>query len=223
MPRLSLAIPLVAIFVLATAMSCDSKTPQANPTPVVSSVVTPSGGAASPTAKVTGPPPAAQWPTPEDCITYNPSTVTSHYEAGIWQISDGSHVIMRLHGGPTESVLGMQGVALAKRYKRHCFLGRSNSREEHGEYVFDYWRDSSGNNPSIPDENCSDYNKNNLTVEDMGGGNGWRVKDHDHPLQLFDNESDAKNGKLVLQKYSHICFIDEAYDQLDRDPISYFP
>ncbi len=221
MRRLAIVLPLAGIFVLATAMSCDNnKSNQAGPTPVASTIVTPSAVATS--AKATGAPPAPQWPTPEDCISYNPSSITSHYEAGFWQISDGSHVVMRLHGGPGDTI-GAQGVALAKRYKRHCFLGRLNSREEHGEYVFDYWRDGSGSTPSIPDENCSDYNKNNLTVEDMGGGNGWRVKDHDHVLQLFDNESDAKNGKLVLAKYSNICFLDEAYDGTDRDPISYFP
>jgi hypothetical protein len=196
-------------------------TEAAGPTPVVSSVVSSSPAPATSKGLPTSTP-APSWPTPEDCISYNPGTVTSHYEAGIYQISDGSHVIMRLHGGPGEN-LGAQGVALAKRYKKHCFLGRGNSREEHGEYVFDYWRDATGNTPSIPDENCGDYNKNNLTVEDMGSGNGWRVKDHDNPLQLFDNESDARNGKLVLQKYSKICRLDEGYDGLDRDPISYFP
>jgi hypothetical protein len=222
MRRLGFVIPLTGIFLLATAASCgDKPTSVAGPAPVVSSVVSSSPGPVTTHGTPTSTP-APSWPSPEDCITYNPSTVTSHYEAGIYQISDGSHVIMRLHGGPGEN-LGAQGVALAKRYKRHCFLGRGNSREEHGEYVFDYWRDTTGSNPSIPDENCSDYNKNNLTVEDMGSGNGWRVKDHDHPLQLFDNESDARNGKLVLAKYSHICHLDEGYDGLDRDPISYFP
>jgi hypothetical protein len=221
MQRLSLALPLAVIGVLAMGASCGSK-PQA--APVVSTVVTPSAiPVSSPDpGKATGSPAPPSWPTPEDCITYNPSNVTSHYEAGIYQINDGSKIVLRLHGGPGENV-GQQGLALAKRWRKHCFLGRANTREEHGEYVFDYWRDASGNNPAIPDENCSSYNKNNLTVEDMGGGNGWRVKDHDHVLQLFDNESDARNGKLVLAKYSKICFLDQAYDNLDRDPISYFP
>lgn len=213
---------MVAIFVLATAMSCGEKTPQANPTPVVSSVVTPSGAPASSPGKAPTSPAPPAWPSPEDCVTYNPNNLTSNYAAGIYQINDGGTVVLRLHGGPGEN-LGQQGLALAKRYKKHCFVGRANTREEHGEYVFDYWRDASGNTPSIPDENCSGYNKNNLTVEDMGGGNGWRVKDHDHVLQLFDNENDAKNGKLVLGKYSKICFIGQGYDGIDRDPISYFP
>ena len=58
---------------------------------------------------------------------------------------------------------------------------------------------------------------NNLTVEDMGGGDGWRVKDHDNVLHLFDNESDARNGKLVLAKYSKNCSIgdNDGYDAVN--------
>ena len=70
-------------------------------------------------------------------------------------------------------------------------------------------------------DNALDTGSDEVTIEQIPGG--WRVKDHDNPLQLFDNESDARNGKLVLQKYSKICRLDEGYDGLDRDPISYFP
>jgi hypothetical protein len=45
------------------------------------------------------------------------------------------------------------------------------------------WRDGSGNPPSIPDENCSSYNRSNLTVEDMDLGRAQRaILRHDHPL-----------------------------------------
>jgi hypothetical protein len=54
----------------------------------------------------------------------------------------------------------------------------------------------------------------------MGSGYGWRVKDHDHVLHLFDNESDARKGKLVLAKYGQICSIGDPGD-LGRDVISY--
>ncbi len=76
-------------------------------------------------------------------------------------------------------------------------------------------------NTTIPDqeEDCSPYDRNNLTVEDMGNGYGWRVKDHDHVLHLFDNESDARNGKLVLAKYSQICSIGFTDD--GREVVSY--
>ena len=221
---------MAAALVLTAAGSCDSGKPQTQAPPEISTVASPSEGATPVTpppgasqSRGTGASPAApSWPTPEDCLSYNPANLTKQYAAGIYQIMDGSRIVLRLHGGPGDTV-GEQGLALARRYKRHCFIGRGNSREEKGEYIFDYWRDGSGNTPSIPDENCSGYNRNNLTVEDMGSGHGWRVKDHDHVLQLFDNESDARNGKLVLAKYSRICFIDQGYDGLDRDPISYFP
>ncbi|GIH08056.1 hypothetical protein Rhe02_61230 [Rhizocola hellebori] len=160
------------------------------------------------------------WPTPETCITYNPGNVTSVYEAGFYMIRDGGKELLRLAGGPGSNI-GQQGVALAKRYKKLCFLGRGNTREESNQYIFEYWRDSSGNNPSIPDENCGNYDKNNLTVENMGGNDGWRVLDHNNPLQLFNNESDARNGKLVLAKYSKICRIGDPDD--NGVVVTYFP
>jgi hypothetical protein len=177
------------------------------------------GATASP-AKASSAPPAAVWPTPENCVSYNPANVTSFYEAGIYMIRDGSKDLLRLHG-ESGGTLGQQGVALAKRYKKLCFLGRNNTREENNMYVFEYWRDPSGSNPSIPEENCGNYDKNNLTVENMGGGDGWRVLDHNNPLQLFDNESDARNGKLVLSKYSKICRIGDPDD--NGVVVTYFP
>lgn len=231
--RLIFAVSMAAALVLTAAGSCASGKPETQGPPEISTVATPSldstPAPGAPPSRGTGggtgsggSPAAATWPSPEDCLTYNPANLTKQYAAGIHQIIDGTRIVLRLHGGASDNV-GEQGLALARRYKRHCFIGRSNTREEKGEYIFDYWRDGSGSTPSIPDESCSGYNRSNLTVEDMGSGHGWRVKDHDHVLQLFDNETDARNGKLVLAKYSRICFIDEAYDGLDRDPISYFP
>jgi hypothetical protein len=163
----------------------------------------------------------SDWPSPEDCISYNPSTLTTHYEAGIWVVSSGSVAVIRVHGGPSDNT-GQKALALAQHYKRHCFIGRNNPRPDPGPYSMDYWRDSSGQNPTIPDQedDCSPYNRNNLTVEDMGGGDGWRVKDHDHVLHLFDNQKDAQNGKLVISKYSKVCSFGDGDN--DQDVITYW-
>jgi hypothetical protein len=224
MRRLTYAAPLAVIFVLATGASCDSKSD--NATPPAATAETSVGTATSPepttqaTKAASAAPPA--WPSPEDCVSYNPGNVVKHYEAGYWAINDGTKQVIRVPGGPSEKVVD-QALALAKRFKKHCFLGRNNTREEKYSYIFDYWMDSSGSAPSIPDENCSNYNKNNLTVEDMGSGHGWRVKDHDHVLHLFDKESDAKNGKLVIGKYGQICFIGNPPDGNEgQDLINYF-
>jgi hypothetical protein len=169
---------------------------------------TPSPDATTSKPPTTKPPTQSSWPSPEDCVSYNAGALTMNYEAGVYQVSEGSKVVARASGGPGEDT-GDKLLALAQRYTKHCYIGRSNNREENNAYVFDYWRNASGATPPIPgqEDDCSSYNRNNLTVEDMGGGDGWRVKDHDHVLHLFDNGTDANNGKLVLVKYDQICYI----------------
>ena len=54
----------------------------------------------------------------------------------------------------------------------------------------------------------------------MGSGHGWRVRENDHVLHIFDNESDARAGKLVLAKYSQICFIGDSGDD-EQDVVNY--
>ena len=220
--RLAASLALAAILLFAAA--CGGKSgPDANGPARAATTVQPSSTGTAEPPKSGGPAPTttktttsstSDWPSPEDCISYNPSALTVHYEAGTYAINNGSTQVVLVHGGPTDST-GDKALALAKHYKRHCFIGRNNTRPEKGQYVMDYWRDPSGQNSPIPgqDDDCSPYNRNNLTVEDMGNGDGWRVKDHDHPLHLFDNQKDALNGKLVIAKYSQACLISDGADE----------
>jgi hypothetical protein len=227
-----------AVFALAAASGCAGTSNTADPglgvappahTPTPTTEATP-----DPAPPPPPPPPkpasnggsgsSSSWPTPEDCISYNPAALTMAYDAGYYTVKEGSKVVLRVPGQQGDTT-GDKALALAKRYKKHCFLGRDNTREERNSYIFDYWRSASGATPTIPDqeEDCSEYDKTNLTVEDMGGGYGWRVKDHDHVLHLFDNESDARNGKLVLAKYRQICYIGSGGDDDNsgQDQVSY--
>jgi hypothetical protein len=228
MPPIRLAAPLVLAGILLAATGCGGSKPApqvigpapnattGQPTPTA-----PAGGSPASPARTTGNTSSSDWPSPEDCISYNPSNLTTHYENGIWTVASGSVLVIRVHGQQTDGT-GDKALALAQHYKRHCYIGRNNPRPDPGPYSFDYWRDSSGQNPTIPgqEDDCSSYNRNNLTVEDMGGSDGWRVKDHDHVLQLFDNGNDARNGKLVLSKYSQECTIGDPSD--DQDIVTYF-
>jgi hypothetical protein len=230
-----------ALATLAAGAGCDpARTPSAQPTPGATpgSTATPALGLEPAPIRTdadpdTGPDPAPpattrpptpkRWPTPEDCVSYNPGNVTVQYDNGIYTVTDGSTVVMRLYGQQGDNV-GDKALALAQRFRKHCYIGRSNTRvEERGSYIFDYWRGPSGATPAIPDQydDCSSYDRNNLTVEDMGDGYGWRVKDHDHVLHLFDNESDARNGKLVLAKHHQTCSIGDSDD--GRDAVTYQP
>lgn len=220
--------PAVALIVCVMATAgCARKTDQSgvstalNPAPSRTATVAPTSTttkAATPGGAATKAQPTTDWPTPSDCISYNPEHLTVSFDNGAYVVTDGSHEVIKV-AGQTGDTIGQQALALAQRYRKHCFIGRGNNRENHYSFVFDYWRDLSGQTPAIPgqDDNCSGYNRHNLTVEDMGGGDGWRVKDHDHVLHLFDNGNDARNGSLVLQKYGRYCQIGGGGD--DNSPV----
>lgn len=162
------------------------------------------------------------WPSPEDCIAYDPNTVTVNYAAGVWSVRAGTTELVRVFGGPDDPS-GEHALNVAKRYTKVCFIGRGNWRDDATAYVFEYWRDPSGINTPLPDPDdvCSSYDPTNL-VHDSMGADGWRVRDDDHVLHVFDTEQDAINGTLVLSKYDRICFVDSTAPPND-DPadISY--
>lgn len=157
------------------------------------------------------------WPNPANCVSYNPGNLTVAFANGAYTVSDGGKKVLTVSGYSDDNT-GDQALALAKRYKKHCLIGQGNSRADHYQYVFDYWRSPSGIKTTIPGEEdiCSNYDRGNLTVEDMGDGNGWRVKDHDHVLHLFDTGKDARDGDIVLTKYGQICQIGSGSDEDDN-------
>jgi hypothetical protein len=222
MRALILIAPLTVAAVLLTG--CVSKTSDSatQATPSAATALSPSAEpATSPVTAASSKPPAApSWPTPEDCVTYNPASVSVSFAGGLYTVTDGSVVVMRVSGQTGDDV-GDIALALAKHYAKHCYLGRTNNREEKNSFIFDYWRAPvSGAAPiTNVEESCSPYDRHNLTVEDMGDGNGWRVKDHDHVLGLFDNQTDARNGKLVLGKYSTMCSI--GYGDPDPEVVTF--
>src|SRR5215510_10854034 len=114
------AAPLVLAGILLLAAGCGGKSgPDAigpaptattgQPSPVVTGDLPKTGGPATSTTKTTS---TSDWPSPEDCISYNPSALTSHYEAGVWVVSNGSVAVARAFGGPSDNI-GPKLLALA--------------------------------------------------------------------------------------------------------------
>lgn len=221
-----IATATLATLALIPAGCAKSSTDAGGFVPVPSSAprITDATPSVAPTAKATkttgstgtsGTSGNSDWPNNVDCVSYNPKnlTVDGTGATGTFLVEAGSTIVIRVHGD--QDIVGQQALALAQRYSEHCYLGRTNTMDPKGDYIFDYWRNPSGMTPTIPDPDdnlCSPYNNKNLTVEDMGDGNGWRVKDHDHVLQLFQNKTDADNGNLVLRKYSQVCDIGDSVD-----------
>lgn len=72
----------------------------------------------------------------EDCIGFNPATVTDQDISGRWTITDGSQWMFNF--GPQKTEAG-QGVAIIKHYafNQSCFVGRPDTG---GRYVFVYMK-----------------------------------------------------------------------------------
>src|SRR5215467_13294130 len=183
MSRTKTVLPAVACLIALTAgCSGPSKptgsgalgTQQPSTAPSGTPSVTPST-TSTPTPK---PPATTHTPKPSngDCLSYNPDNLTVEGTAasGTFLVKDGSTVVIRVHG--QDDQVGQAALALAQRYRQHCFIGRNNTMDPKGDFIFDYWRSPSGQTLPIPGDDdrwCSEYNNANLTVEDMGEGQGW--------------------------------------------------
>jgi hypothetical protein len=151
------------------------------------------------------------WPSPADCVSHNPATVVKQYEAGLWMVADGGHYLMAFK----QSSDADQGLALAKAFKKHCFIGRGNSRPDPQRYIMDYWLDPVPGAASVPNPDCIAHNPNNLTVHDLGA-TGWRVQDGSQYIAIFDTKADAENAAKVMRHYNRNCYIGRSYTGADR-------
>ena len=206
-----LVVPLVVAAALLTGCGGKQATTGGAPTPdqTAPTATTTAAVKPSPTATSGGTGDGGGWPSPEDCVSYDPANAKRNYDGEAWTVSDGSVEVLRVVQPNAADSTGLKLALLASQYKRHCYIGRGRMYEDTNNQVFDYWRDPSGKTEFMPDQDkdCSAYDRTSLTVEDMGGNEGWRVKDHDHVLQLLFTEQDARAGQLVLSKYAKICLI----------------
>ncbi len=160
---------------------------------------------------VVNPPLLLPWPSPADCVSHNPATVTKSYEAGLWRVVDGSHSLMSFK----QSSDADQGLALAKAFKKHCFIGRGNGKPEPYRYIMDYWLDPVTGAAPVSNPDCVSYNPNNLTVNDLGA-TGWRIEDGSHYIILLATKADAENAVKVMKHYNRSCYVGRSYTGADR-------
>jgi hypothetical protein len=195
--------------------------PVTTTTPVATATTAPT--TAAPTASAGGGPgtiilrppiiilnPAFQWPSPQDCITYDPSTVTSSYNSSqaLWQILAGSDALLAFK----TSLDANQGLALAKEYSQQCFVGR-NDRAAPGD-VMTYWLSPVSGAPTIPSPDCIAYDPSQLSV--AASGSRWLLKTSSESIESFVSQADANNAKLVMSHYNQHCYIGRDYSGVDR-------
>lgn len=154
------------------------------------------------------------WPATEDCINHDPTKLAVVYNStdNLWQVVEGGTHYMLAY---KREIDAQTGLAVAKRYTKHCFIGRGNTRTERYRYIMDYYRGPSGIATVIPSPDCLTHNGDNLSIEDLGA-TGWRVNQGSEAIALFDTKADAQAAILVMKHYNRHCYIGRGYSGSDR-------
>ncbi|HXM56261.1 MAG TPA: hypothetical protein VOB72_12790 [Candidatus Dormibacteraeota bacterium] len=205
-----------------TATPAPSAAPSPTPSPSPSPSASASAAGPSPTARPAGGTPTPvvaatvdtlPWPATEDCIPHNPATLTVVYNSGaaVWQVLDGSHALLAFKTQTDAN----DGMAVAKRFDRECFIGRGNTRTNRSSYITEYWRDPSGLSATIASPDCIPYNRSNLSIVNLGT-TGWQLRDGNNLIALYDTQTDAQAAVTVMQHWSNICYVGRDYSGSDR-------
>ena len=123
-------------------------------------------------------------------------------QAAGWIVTDGATNLLTLDN-ETDA---RRALALARRYKSHCFLGRGNSRPNRSDYVIEYWDKPSGAPTTLDVEDCVRYDRAALRIADAGG-QGFILTDGRTRLLAADSRKDAQTAWDIAQRYERVCFI----------------
>jgi hypothetical protein len=120
-----------------------------------------------------------------------------------WVLTDGLSAMVTFDNEAD----AREGLAVARAYTIHGFIGRSNTRPNHLDYVFEYWAGPSGLPQQLPiSRDAVAYDPANVIVVDIGAP-GWRLQDGNHLLALLDNQGDALAALAVVKQYHKMCYI----------------
>jgi hypothetical protein len=157
------------------------------------------------------------WPSPADCVNYDPNAATIVTllavppATGTYQVRSGATVLMNFK----RLVDAQEGLKVAKSYQQHCFIGRGNSRPNPESYTLHYWRNPVQNPPGIPNPDCFSHTSAGLFIEDLGA-TGWRLRNNNELIALFDTKQDAQDGMLVFKHFNRHCYLGRGYTGSDR-------
>ena len=139
----------------------------------------------------------------DDCVGYDPASLKVVDEkASGWGVTDGSKDIATLDNQTDAG----RALGLARAYKRHCYLGRANTRPDRSDYIIEYWDGASGVAPVIDVEDCQGYDRQNLRIQEVTG-QGWMLTDGKRRLTMVDTQADGKRAWDLALGNNQFCFI----------------
>jgi hypothetical protein len=148
----------------------------------------------------------------DDCVNYDPAALktTSDRSAG-WVLADGSNNLLTLDNESD----AQQALALARRFKSHCFLGRGNTRPNRSDYIIEYWEAPTRAPTVIDAEDCVRYDAGALRIAESGA-QGFVLTDGRSRLLAADTQKDAQKAWDIAQKHSMLCFIGRGNRRLNQ-------
>lgn len=137
----------------------------------------------------------------EDCLSFNPATVTVKNVGGRWTIVDGNHLMFSFGDKRVEA---MEALKVIRHYRmdRSCFVGRPDPSFK---YLLVDGKAPSG---SMPGEDSVSFNPNTIEVREFNGR--WKIVDGSHWFFDFaDKEAEARTAHAIIRKYgfTRSCFV----------------
>jgi hypothetical protein len=137
----------------------------------------------------------------EDCISFNPATMTVQQIKGQWCVADPKGMAVRVF---RDKAVADRSLAIIQHYgmNQQCFVGRGN-RE------FLQYNLVSGVAPVGPfaGECCLPFNLATTTVQQAQGQ--WKVTDGKQWMFSYPNEALADQAVAIIKKYgfTHLCYV----------------
>lgn len=139
-----------------------------------------------------------------DEIAYDPRRLVVVPKGSLgWMLTDG-RMSMRLFDNPVDA---RNGLRVARRHTKQCFVGRDNPRTNRRDYILEYWSGNSGlpREPLTTTDSIG-YNPANVKAADLDA-QGWRIHDGNHWMLIAHDMNDALAMMQVVERHSRICFI----------------
>lgn len=162
-----------------------------------------------------------------DVISYNPANLKIVKETNDWLLTDGQS---RMKIFATEED-ALNGLRIAKRHTRQCFVGRSNKRSNRKDFILSYWDGNSGlqSEPLTKNDKIS-YNPQNVSAQYNAERRYWEIIEKEknsswgifhkskikQTLFIADNMADALAMLAIVEKHSKSCYIGRNNNRSNR-------
>lgn len=139
-----------------------------------------------------------------DAIAYDPQRLVVVDRGALgWMLTDG-RMSMRLFDNAEDA---RNGLRIARRHTRQCFVGRDNPRTNRRDYLLEYWDGNSGLRPEpLTRTDAIPYQPANVKAVDLDA-QGWRIHEGDHWMLIAHDMNDALAMLQVVERHSRMCFI----------------